>query len=227
MTKAHAGENMEKWIMSMRDQENANLCHPKRLLLWAVHIEEKKEKGCKKSSKSMELHCMLSNPPDFFLSFHHIAQLSKCRKLTLTDTVLEQAGYLLCKHMVFHFSPKSLISLTPFPKIVQPFAYLQCDNTAVWNNTLCSVYRWAFLICCCDKRKAVRSRETKGRQSQLLWGHLKTLQASWRITFPLKMVCDWHRKIRMNLNEVLFRKWCFTLTHPSPCFLYECRQTMF
>lgn len=91
----------------------------------------KKGKRLQKSSKSMELHCMLSNPPDFFLSFHHIAQLSKCRKLTLTDTVREQAAYLLCKHMVFHISPKSLISLTPFPKIVQPFAYLQCDNTAV------------------------------------------------------------------------------------------------
>lgn len=29
------------------------------------------------------------------------------------------------------FPPKSLISLTPFPKIVHPFAYLQCDNSAV------------------------------------------------------------------------------------------------
>lgn len=168
---------------------------------------KKRKKAAKKAVKVWNCIACWVILLTFFLSFHHIAQLSKCRKLTLTDTVLEQAGYLLCKHMVFHFSPKSLISLTPFPKIVQPFAYLQCDNTAVWNNTLCSVYRWAFLICCCDKRKAVRSRETKGRQSQLLWGHLKTLQASWRITFPLKMACDWHRKIRMNLNEVLFRKY--------------------
>lgn len=78
----------------------------------------------------------------------------------------KRAGYVLCKRLVFEFLSfsffKSLISPTPFPKIVPPFAYLQCDNGAVWNNTLSRVYRWAALICSCDKTKSVNSLKWGG-----------------------------------------------------------------
>ena len=72
------------------------------------------------------------------------------------------SGWYLIFFFFFLFFFKSLISPTPFPKIVPPFAYLQCDNGAVWNNTLSRVYRWAALIFSCDKTKSVNSWKRGG-----------------------------------------------------------------
>lgn len=88
----------------------------------------------------------------FFFSYctdYPIAHSSEWKRLSTNslDTCYASGWYLI-------FFLLSLISLTPFPKIVQAFAYLQCDYSGVWINTLCSVYRWASLICCCDETKS-------------------------------------------------------------------------
>lgn len=56
--------------------------------------------------------------------------------------------YVSISYLIFFFCLfcLSLISLTPFPKIEHSFAYLQCDNSAVRNNTLSCVYSLAHML---------------------------------------------------------------------------------
>lgn len=75
---------------------------------------------------------------------------------------------------------KSVISQTPLPKIVQSFVYMQCDNSVVWNNTLGHVYRWASLICCCDKTN-MSTPPNKGKRFTIMMESLLTLSSRYHL----------------------------------------------
>lgn len=125
-------------------------------------------------------------------------RLSKYAPLWMKEIVHEKAGYLLYNRLAFDFFFffKSLIFLTPFPKIVHPFAYLQCDNSAVWNNTLSRVYRWASLICCCDKTKICQHLGTRGRILTVIM-NTQLVSLWWESYLPL-LLHSTH--VRQHLN---------------------------
>lgn len=107
-------------------------------LMWSNGMDNAKWKT-QMTSKAENFTVLGQEVNQFFPNLLLIVQID----VRLEMGVQKQAGYLLCKQMVFDFFFKSLISLTPFPKIVHSFAYLQCANSAVWNSTLCRVYRQA------------------------------------------------------------------------------------
>lgn len=123
--------------------------------------------------------------------------------------VQKQAGYLLCKQMVFDFFFffKSLISLTPFPKIVHSFAYLQCANSAVWNSTLCRVYRRAPFSFAADGIESLGGNKVK----RLILLSLLTLQkiSLFQESFPPLLLSI---LLLLLLFSYLFFSWCVSLS---------------
>lgn len=123
----------------------------KKLTLQKRHIDT----GRAQSLAETGLYCMSAHFCLTWFSFPHIAQIVQLlTALNERDCPLTVWILVMQAHGIWFFSPPSLISLTPFPKIVQAFAYLQCDYSCVWINTLCSIYRWASVICCCDETKS-------------------------------------------------------------------------
>ena len=165
-------KNVEKLIVSARDEKRHTHLRQATMqtpLCSASSWHCKKKKKKKTLEAAMKEVCMCWDGSARQFSF--VKFLADCPKYTQAlrrDCAQNRAGYVLCKRLVFDFFFfflfffKSLISPTPFPKIVPPFAYLQCDNGAVWNNTLSRVYRWAALIFSCDKTKSVNSWKRGG-----------------------------------------------------------------
>lgn len=158
-------KNVEKCIVSVRDEKRNT--HLRQATMQTPlcsasswHCKKKKKRHWRRPGKKYACAGMGVHVNSFLSNFLQIVQNTH----RLSGEIVHKTGLGMCYvsswYLILFF--KSLISPTPFPKIVPPFAYLQCDNGAVWNNMLSRVYRWAALIFSSDKTKSVNSWKRGG-----------------------------------------------------------------
>lgn len=205
MTKKHAEKNVGEWIISIgwkkkhepSVKEITPLCSASYELKDLTLQQNRKTTLEASRGERKAFMCWVRITCQFIFVWFIIDCLNMRRSewkrlyMKRLDTC-----YIIGWHLIFFFFFKSLIFLTPLPKIVHPFAYLQCDNSAVWNNTLSRVYRWASLICCCDKTKICQHLGTRGRILTVIM-NTQLVSLWWESYLPL-LLHSTH--VRQHLN---------------------------